>query len=85
MNSPKASTRFGTVASRSFDEELDIAVSVYTIEETAKLLRIGRSAAYEAVRRGEIPALRLGRCLRVPRRALEELLDGSGASTPGAQ
>ena len=67
----------------SDDVEGRVAVSVYTVEETARLLRIGRSAAYEAVRRGQIPALRLGRRLRVPRRALEELLDGSGRSTAG--
>jgi excisionase family DNA binding protein len=50
---------------------------VYTVEETARLLRIGRSAAYEAVRRGQIPALRLGRKLRVPRTALEQMLCAS--------
>lgn len=47
---------------------------VYTVEEVAELLRIGRSAAYEAVRRGQIPALRLGRRLRIPRSALDQLL-----------
>lgn len=68
---------------RSGHEERDLVLqrdsetSVYTVEETAKLLRIGRSAAYEAVRRGQIPALRLGRRLRVPRCALEKLLNGS--------
>lgn len=81
MNSPRPSPP--SSGSRPLDAELSAAVSVYTVEETARLLRIGRSAAYEAVRRGEIPALRLGRRLRVPRRALEELLDGSssGGST----
>ncbi|MBW3591044.1 MAG: helix-turn-helix domain-containing protein [Actinobacteria bacterium] len=47
---------------------------VYTVEEVAELLRIGRSAAYEAVRRGQIPALRFGRRLRIPRSALDQLL-----------
>lgn len=47
---------------------------VLTVEETAAVLRIGRGAAYEAVRRGDIPSVRLGRSLRVPRRALDELL-----------
>ncbi len=32
---------------------LDTNVTVYTVEETARLLRISRSAAYEAVRRGQ--------------------------------
>ena len=46
----------------------------YTVEEAAKLLRIGRSAAYDAVRRGELPAIRVGRTLRVPRHRLELML-----------
>jgi excisionase family DNA binding protein len=47
---------------------------VYTVEEAAALLQIGRSAAYEAARRGELPTVRIGRSLRVPRHALEALL-----------
>jgi excisionase family DNA binding protein len=47
----------------------------YTVTETAKLLGISRSSAYECVRRGEIPSLTLGRRVVVPRRALEALLD----------
>lgn len=53
---------------------------VLTIEEAARALRIGRSAAYEAARRGELPAVRIGRSLRVPRRALEAMLAKAGAS-----
>jgi excisionase family DNA binding protein len=42
-----------------------------TVEQTAKLLGIGRSTAYELVRTGDIPSLRLGRRILVPRRPLE--------------
>ena len=45
-----------------------------TIEETAKLLGIGRQLAYDRVKTGEIPVVRVGRRLLVPRRALEKLL-----------
>ncbi len=41
-----------------------------TIEEVAGLLSLGRSAAYEAARRGEIPSRRLGRRVVVPVPAL---------------
>jgi excisionase family DNA binding protein len=37
-----------------------------TVEQTAKLLGIGRSTAYELVRTGDIPSLRLGRRIVVP-------------------
>lgn len=46
-----------------------------TVEETAKLLGIGRQLAYDRVKTGEIPAIKVGRRLLVPRRALEKLLD----------
>lgn len=41
-----------------------------TIEQTASLLGLGRTAAYEAARRGEFPTRRLGRRLIVPVPAL---------------
>lgn len=37
-----------------------------SVEAAAACLGLGRSAGYEAVRRGEIPTLRFGRSLRVP-------------------
>ncbi len=37
-----------------------------TVEEAAELLGIGRSAAYEAARRGQLPTRRLGRRIFVP-------------------
>lgn len=41
-----------------------------TIEEAATLLGIGRTAAYEAARRGQLPTRRLGRRIFVPVPAL---------------
>lgn len=49
-----------------------------TIEEAAKLLGIGRTSAYDAARRGELPTIRIGRLLLVPRVRLEQLLNGDG-------
>ena len=45
-----------------------------TVEETAKRLGIGRNTAYEAVKRGEIPSIRIGRRILVPTKALDNLL-----------
>jgi len=51
-----------------------------TVEEAAALLRIGRTSAYALARewretagRSGLPVVELGRQLRVPRAALEEL------------
>ena len=46
-----------------------------SVEEAGFLLGISRDLAYDLVARGEIPSVRLGRRLVVPRRALEEALD----------
>lgn len=43
-----------------------------TVAEAARLLHIGRNTCYELIRRGELPAVRLGeRIIRVPRPGLE--------------
>ena len=49
-----------------------------TVEQAAKVLGIGRGTAYEAVRAGELPAIRIGKRLVVPRQALDRLLAGKG-------
>jgi excisionase family DNA binding protein len=54
-----------------------------TVEQAATLLGIGRNTAYEAVRTGVIPAIRIGRRVLVPRESLlrfVELACGSHAS-----
>jgi excisionase family DNA binding protein len=48
----------------------DDAPAFLTVEEAAQILRLGRSATYEAIARGELPAVRFGRRLRVPRAVL---------------
>lgn len=45
-----------------------------TVDEAAQVLGISRAFAYELVRRGEIPSLRLGRRIIIPRKLVEELL-----------
>lgn len=51
-----------------------------SVEEAGQLLRIGRSAAYDAVHRGEIPHVRIGRRYLVPvPRLLAMLSDDTGA------
>lgn len=42
------------------------------ISEAARLLSMSRTAAYDAIRRGAIPAVRIDGKWRVPRAALEK-------------
>ena len=46
------------------------------VEEVARLLGIGRSKTYELIARGELPSLRIGRLVRVPRHALDQWIAG---------
>ncbi len=56
------------------DADFESLPTVLTIPETAKILRIGRNSAYEAARRGQIPTIKIGKRLLVPREALERQL-----------
>lgn len=66
-----------------------IATDFLTVEEAAEILRIGRTAAYEATRRWRatngaegIPVVKVGGTLRVPRRKIDELAGGVVAIPP---
>lgn len=51
-----------------------------TVEEAARLLGISRGSAYDAVHAGELPAVRIGRRLLVPRQRLHALLGHEGTA-----
>lgn len=57
----------------------------YTVTEAAALLGIGRSAAYEAARSGQLPTIRIGKRVLVPVAALERLLAGNELQTHSRQ
>jgi hypothetical protein len=65
-----------TTTTRAFptkDEVLTMSVP----KAGHKYFGLSRSAAYAAAERGEIPTIRIGRLLRVPVRAMEQLLDAA--------
>ena len=45
------------------------------VEEVAEMLSLGRSKTYELIASGVLPAIRLGRCVRVPADALHRWLE----------
>ncbi len=49
-----------------------------SVPEAGRRLGIGRNAAYDAASRGEIPVIRIGRRMLVPRVAFERMLDRAG-------
>lgn len=53
-----------------------------SVEEAAEMLGIGRQAAYQAARRGELPVLRLGKRFLVVRAGLEKMLTDAATLPP---
>jgi excisionase family DNA binding protein len=47
---------------------------VLTVREAAAILRVGRNQLYQAVERGQLRAVRIGRSIRIPKQALLDLL-----------
>ncbi len=52
-----------------------------SVQEAGRLLGLAKASAYEGVRRGEIPTIRIGRRLLVPTELLRRMLgfDADGA------
>lgn len=49
----------------------------WSVGQAAHALGISRALAYELVRRGELPTLRFGKRIVIPRKALAELIDST--------
>jgi excisionase family DNA binding protein len=47
---------------------------VLTVREAAAILRVGRNQLHQAVGRGQLRAVRIGRSIRIPKQALVDLL-----------
>ena len=52
---------------------------VYSVEEVVEKLGLSRPSAYLAVKRGQIPCIRIGRRLLIPISALEKMLANAGS------
>ena len=57
---------------------------VLSVPTVARLLCISKGSCYEAVRQGQIPSLRFGRRIVIPRAALDRLLAGDALINNGA-
>ena len=64
---------------------IDEAPLTITVPEAGRrYFGMSRGASYAAAERGELPVIRIGRLLRVPVRALEQMLDSANRSKPNA-
>jgi excisionase family DNA binding protein len=56
-------------------------VLTVTVERAGKLLGLSRNSAYAAARNGQLPVIRIGKRILVPKAQLERLLSGEGKAT----
>ncbi len=63
---------------KSEGEVVDTVLSKSVPEAGREYLGLGRDASYQAARRGEIPAIRIGHRWIVPRIAMERMLREAG-------
>lgn len=61
---------------RRVENRMETERKVLTVEELADELRISKNLAYRQVREGKIYSIKCGDRYLIPRKALEELLDG---------
>jgi excisionase family DNA binding protein len=59
---------------------VELECSVMTVPQAGEKLGLSRNAAYEAAARGEIPTIRFGKLLRVPKIAFEQMLAGAAGT-----
>ncbi|NUU39628.1 helix-turn-helix domain-containing protein [Tardiphaga robiniae] len=59
-------------------EEVDSRL-VYEVPEAGALLGLNKNASYKAARRGDIPTIRIGKLLKVPKVAFHAMINGAGA------
>ena len=52
--------------------------------EVAETLRIGRSLVYGMLACGELPSVRVGRCIRVPKASLDKWISDQGKPRSGS-
>ncbi|MCX6006398.1 MAG: helix-turn-helix domain-containing protein [Chloroflexi bacterium] len=57
---------------------------VYSVTEAMTLLGISRASAYNLIRTGQIPFLRFGTRIVIPRVALLKMLEEAGSVKPGS-
>lgn len=70
--------RVGTTPTEPEPEPEPSQVRLYTVAEVAGLFRVSRMTIYRLVHAGDLPAIRVGRLLRIPASALTAVLTPAG-------
>ncbi len=52
------------------------SLRTYTVPEAGAMIGLKRNTAYDAAKRGDIPTIKVGGLLRVPRKLWDAIIDG---------
>jgi excisionase family DNA binding protein len=78
INTGRGSTMSGQITTRRPEGMISpkpkVEAATVTVEEAGQILGLSRNSAYIAARKGQLPTLRIGKRLVVPRAALDRLL-----------
>ena len=58
---------------------------VLTVQDVARILRIGKNYTYDLIRSGRIPAMKLGRRLLIPKTVLIDFLESESSSCKNSE
>ena len=56
----------------------EIESAILSVNECAKMLKLSRGSAYQGCLTGEIPHIKIGRRILIPRVAIQKLLEAAG-------
>ena len=62
---------------------MDAEPLTLSVPEAGRLLSVGRNVSFRLAKEGVIPAIRLGKKLRVPKAALLRMLEAAGNERKG--
>jgi excisionase family DNA binding protein len=57
------------------DKTLGPAPGLMTVDEAAQFLHLSRAKTYQMTQSGELPSVRFGRAVRIPKTAIDRLME----------
>lgn len=58
--------------------------ATYTVEEWRRIVGLSKNSAYAAIARGEVPSLKFGKRILIPKAAADKMLAGEQATAAPA-
>ena len=61
----------------------DDSTLLLTVDQAAKLCQVSKGLAYDLISRGELPHIKMGRVIRIPRHGLEQWIAREAGASAG--